>query len=245
MAQTGSRKRGRATADSVDSDQLNNSKRANATRRRSTRSAKDREAGKRLGGKNLQGAIKAAKQSRKGAVDAIEEIRAKGDEVFLEIDSERRRFNDGHSGRADGSFADSLATERALHSHDPIAGCEAFEEAKRALQKFHLLMARYHAVDNQTSCPAEPRWMRWKQDVVDLNALNGKAKRLARQMTEGHLAPTGWPDLAGPQTGGEDQELAQIAMEILDEAMPKGTATWGTAAVQLVDVYGRMLKDTF
>ncbi|KAM3482321.1 hypothetical protein MY8738_004047 [Beauveria namnaoensis] len=229
MAQTGSRKRGRATADSVDSDQPNNSKRANATRRRSTRSAKDREAGKSLGGKNLQSAIKAAKQSRKGAVDAIEEIRAKGDEVFLEIDSERRRFNDGHSGRADGSFADSLATERALHSHDPIAGCEAFEEAKRALQKFHLLMARYDA----------------KQDVVDLNALNDKAKKLARQMTEGHLAPTGWPDLAGPQTGGEDQELAQIAMEILDEAMPKGTATWGTAAAQLVDVYGRMLKDTF
>ncbi|KAM3433270.1 hypothetical protein MY4824_006053 [Beauveria thailandica] len=244
MAQTGSRKRGRATADSVDSDQPNNSKRANATRR-STRSAKDRETGKSLGGKNSQGAIKAAKQRRKGAVDAIEEIRAKGDEVFLTIDSERRRFNGGHSGRADESFADSLATERALHSHDPIAGCETFEEAKRALHKFQLLMARYDAVDNQAPGSVEPQWMRWKQDVVDLNALNGKAKRLARQMTEGHLSPTGWPDLAVPLTGGEDQELAQIAMEILDEAMPKGTATWGTVAAQLVDVYGRMLKDTF
>lgn len=87
--------------------------------------------------------------------------------------------------------------------------------------------------------------MRWKQDVVDLTALNTKARKLSRQIIEGHLAPTGWPELTDPQRDGEDQELAQIAMEIVEEALPRGTATWGTAAAQLIDVYGRVLKDTF
>lgn len=148
-------------------------------------------------------------------------------------------------GRADGSLADSLAAECALHSHDPIAGCEAFEEAKRALQRFQSLATRYSAASNQETGPAEPRWMRWKQDVVDLTSLNGKAKKLARQIVEGHLAPTGWSELTAPQRNAEDPELAQIAMEIVEEAVPKGATTWGTAAAQLVNVYGSILKDTF
>lgn len=167
--------------------------------------------------------------------------------------------SDARSGAADGRLAHSLTTEYALHAHDPITGCEAFESCRRALQRLQSLAAGYddtavghdQATTTATGPAAAPRGTRWPQDVVDLTALNGKAKKLARQIVEGHLAPTGWPVLAaGPQAtsgggGSEEQELAQIAMEILDEALPKGSATWGTAAAQLVDVYGSMLKDTF
>ncbi|OAA76849.1 hypothetical protein LEL_06533 [Akanthomyces lecanii RCEF 1005] len=193
----------------------------------------------------VQSVIKAAKQGRKGAIDAIERIRERGDEVLLVIEDERRRSNDGPNSRADGESAASLATEYALHSHDPIAGCETFEEAKRALQRFQSLAARFDAVTDQDLGPTEPRWMRWKQDVVDLTALNTKARKLSHQIIEGHLAPTGWLELTNPQRDGEDQELAQIAIEIVEEAVPRGAATWGTAAAQLIDVYGRVLKDTF
>lgn len=87
--------------------------------------------------------------------------------------------------------------------------------------------------------------MRWKQDVVDLTALNTKANKLSHQIIEGHLSPTGWPESMGPQCEGEDQELAQLAMEIVEAALPKDAATWGSAAAQLIDVYGRVLKNTF
>lgn len=252
MAQTGSRKRGRATAtDSVNSDEPNNSKRPNTTKK-ATRATTTRDVGKN----GSRGAVKSTKQGRKGAIDAIDQIRAKGDEVLLAIEGERRKFADSRSGRTDGTLADSLASACALHSHDPLAGCPAFDEAKRALQRFQSIAhARYDTTaTGQVPSLAEPRWMRWKQDVVDLTALNSKARKLAQQIAEGHLAPTGWPELVAPQeeqhqqagATAEDEELAQIAMEILDEAVPKGgAATWGAAAAQLLDVYGRMLKDTF
>ncbi|OAA60628.1 hypothetical protein ISF_05667 [Cordyceps fumosorosea ARSEF 2679] len=203
------------------------------------------------GSSSVQGVIESAKKGRKGAIDAITQICAKGDEVALEIEGQRSGSTDSRRGRADGHLAGSLAVESALHSPDPIAGCEAFEEAKRALQRFRSLTARYEATSTDavhrasSSGPAEPRWMRWRQDVVDLTALNARVKRLARQVTEGHLAPTGCPALTEPQAGADDQDLAQIALEILDEATPKGAATWGAAAAQLVDVYGRTLKETF
>lgn len=87
--------------------------------------------------------------------------------------------------------------------------------------------------------------MRWKQDVVDLTALNTKANKISHQIIEGHLSPTGRSESMGPQSEGEDQDLAQIAMEIVEKSLPQGAATWGTAAAQLIDVYGKVLKDTF
>ncbi|KAJ6783451.1 hypothetical protein PWT90_04356 [Aphanocladium album] len=244
MAQTGSRKRGRVATNSIDSEQRNTRKKPGTAK--TTRSTKGHTSNKSLGrNDSLQTAIRATKQGCKGASDALEKIRAKGNEVSLVIEEEWRRVNDGRGSRTDEDPADSLTVEHALHSHDPLAGCEAFEEAKRALQRLQSLAARYDAIGDQDAGLTEPRWMRWKQDVLDLHALNTKAKTLACRITESHLAPTGWPELAGLQAAGEDQELAQIALEILDGALPKRAATWGSAAAQLIDVYGSILKDTF
>ncbi|KAJ3473321.1 hypothetical protein NLG97_g10375 [Lecanicillium saksenae] len=249
MAQTATRKRGRVATNSADSEEP-------STRRKSgtgktSRSRKGRTSDKNLGGnQSLQTTIRAAKQGRKGASDALHKIRAKRHEISLIIEEECRRSKSqqqddrrrGPRGLAHGRIRAALAR--------PLAGCEAFEDARRALQKLQsLAAARYDAVGDRDAGLAEPRWMRWRQDVLDLNALNGKARSLARQVAEGHLAPAGWPELADPEAAAaaaeEDQELAQIALEILDDALPKGAATWGSAAAQLMDVYGSILKDTF
>lgn len=42
--------------------------------------------------RSLQAAIKAAKQGRNGAGDALEQIRAKAEDVFVAIEEERRKF---------------------------------------------------------------------------------------------------------------------------------------------------------
>ncbi|KAJ2973513.1 hypothetical protein NQ176_g6567 [Zarea fungicola] len=153
-----------------------------------------------------------------------------------------------HSGRPDTEATEALAAHYAMHSHDPIAGCEAHEDAKRVMQRFHSLLRRYETVNNQDLDLARPTWMRWQQDAVELRTLNGKARAVSRQLVKGHLTPAGWSGITVPRPHSaiEDQELAQIALEIMDEAVPKGTApTWGSLAAQVVDSYGSILKDTF
>lgn len=132
-----------------------------------------------------------------------------------------------------------------MHSHDPISGCEAYEEAKAALQKFRALVSRYESTNDEAVEVAEPSWLRWKQDVLDLTAVNSRAKAIALQILDGRLAPSGWQGLAELPSSSEDQELSEIAIEMLDDAVPDGAVTWGGAAANIVTGYANMLKDTF
>lgn len=156
--------------------------------------------------------------------------------------------SDSRGGGADTKATEALAAQYAMHSHDAITGCGAYEDAKRVLQRFHSLLRRYETVNNQDLGLARPTWMRWRQDAAELRTLNDKARAISRQIVKDHLTPAGRSGvtLPQPQSAREDQELAQYALEIMHEAVPKGTtATWGSMAAQLVDSYGSILKDTF
>lgn len=217
-------------------------------------------------------AIKNAKQGRKGANEATEQIRSRAEELLHFIEDERHKSTyvlpchttghlfyllslnpielianrrGVHDSETMGAGTDSMVAQYAMHSHDPIAGCEAYEDAKRMIQKFRSQISRYETVNSREADLVEPKWMRWKQDALDLTALNNAARKFCRQIAEGHLSPSGWTGLVVHEREGQDQELSQIAMEILDETLPNGAATWGATAAEIIDAYGRMLKDTF
>ena len=109
------------------------------------------------------------------------------------------------------------------------------------LHKFHDIVREYSRLQIY---PDDIRLLslpRWKQDTVDLQALNDSLMNISMKIVEQLLIPNSEEVKATGQAPGHD-DVRHIAWELLEEArLGKGGQTWGDKAKKLIQgIYNMM-----
>ena len=115
-----------------------------------------------------------------------------------------------------------------------------------AIQQFKEVVTRYETINMANTGIVAPKWLRWKQDVADLRALNETVMDMSCQVSRDLITPGAWKGLSVPRGKGnrDNGDVTKLAIELVDEALPeRAEDTWGATAYRLAKTYGRLLKE--